>query len=246
MSNRGDYRTFNMLVKFAISIIIGFIVLAYRFLKEVARLNLWGTLGKSLLLSVLYLAVSCVLTGISNEVAGTFILIGVIYFCDWWHNKLSYADTRLNADKWKQRQWWWTLDGWQFEQEVARVFRINGYNATVTKGSGDGGVDIILKKDGYKAIVQCKHYQNPVPPEPVRALWGCKDDFGADEVIIVASSGLSEMSAKFIQNKPNYKALNLDDIIDMSEQANQEMVNCQSIENKETVSGSRYGRKLDL
>lgn len=246
MSKRGDYRTFNMLVKLAISIIIGFIVLAYRFLKEVARLNLWGTLGKSLLLSVLYLAVSCVLTGISNEVAGTFILIGVIYFCYWWHNKLSYADTRLNADKWKQRQWWWTLDGWQFEQEVARVFRINGYNATVTKGSGDGGVDIILKKDGYKAIVQCKHYQNPVPPEPVRALWGCKDDFGADEVIIVASSGLSEMSAKFIQNKPNYKALNLDDIIDMSEQANQEMENCQSIENKETVSSSRYGRKLDL
>lgn len=242
MSRRGDYRTFNMLVKMIIGAIIGFIFFTFRFLKEVHRLNLWGDLGKSLLLAFMYVVVACGIAEASGEVAGIFLLAGIIYFCYWWHKKLSYADTRLNADMWQQRQWWWTLDGWQFEQEVAKVFRMYGYKATVTKGSGDGGVDIILKKDGYTAIVQCKHYNYPLSPEPCRALWGCKDDFGADEVIMVASSGLTEMSAKYVQNKPNYKVLNLDDIIIMSQQA-QEQANQN---NREAVTNSKFGRKLDV
>ena len=242
MSRRGDYRTFNMLVKMAIGTAIACIFFAFRFLKEVHRLNLWGDFGKSLLLAFMYVVVACGIAEASGEVAGIFLLAGIIYFCYWWHKKLSYADTRLNADMWQQRQWWWTLDGWQFEQEVAKVFRMYGYKATVTKGSGDGGVDIILKKDGYTAIVQCKHYNYPLSPEPCRALCGCKDDFGADEVIMVASSGLTEMSAKYVQNKPNYKVLNLDDIIIMSQQA-QEQANQN---NREAVTNSKCGRKLDV
>lgn len=239
MSRRGDYRTYYTTIKAFIVFIIAVVTVLFRFLKEVNRLNLWGDLGKSLLFAFIYIVVACGVTEVSSEVAGLLILGGIIYFCYWWHKKLSITDTRLNKEFWQQRQWWWTLDGWQFEQEVAKVFRMNGYKATVTKGSGDGGVDIILKKDGYCAIVQCKHYQNPVPPEPVRALYGCKSDFGADEVIMVASSGLTDMSAKFVQNKPDYKVLNLDDIIRMSQQANNQS-ECNQ------VTSSKYGRKLDV
>ena len=255
MSRRGDYKSFYMLVKMIISVTIGLIFLLSKFLKEVSRLNLWGDLGKSLLIGFVYLAFAAGIAEASKDVAGLFILGGIIYFCYWWHKKLSYADTRLNIDLWQEREWWWTLNGWQFEQEVARVFRLCGYKATVTKGSGDGGVDIILKKNGYCAIVQCKHYQYPVPPEPVRALWGCKDDFGADEVILVASSGITEMGAKYVQNKPNYKVYNLDDIIIMSKQTQPQQIDNQlydenetlvSSDKKETFVSSKYGRKLDI
>lgn len=239
MSRRGDYRTYYTTIKAFIVFIIAVVTVLFRFLKEVNRLNLWGELGKSLLFAFMYIVIACGVAEVSSEVAGLLILGGIIYFCNWWHKKLSLTDTRLNREFWQQRQWWWTLDGWQFEQEVAKVFRMNGYKATVTKGSGDGGVDIILKKDGYCAIVQCKHYQNPVPPEPVRALWGCKDDFNADEVIMVASSGLTDMSAKFVQNKPDYKVMNLDDIIRMSQQLNNQS-ECKQ------VTSSKYGRKLDV
>lgn len=240
MGRRGDYRTFYGTIKFLIVATIGLITLAYRFLKDVARLHLWSELGKSLLLAFLYLAVVAGIAEVSAEIAGVAVICGIICFCWWWHNKLSYIDTRLNASMWRERAWWWTLDGWQFENEVAKVFRLHGYKATVTKGSGDGGVDIILKKDGYCAIVQCKHYQNPVPPEPIRALWGCKDDFNADEVILVASSGITDMGAKFVQNKPAFKVLNLDDIIRMSQQA-------KSLpENHKSVSTVKSGRKLDM
>lgn len=240
MGRRDDYRTFYGTIKFLIIATIGLITLVYRFLKDVARLHLWSELGKSLLLTFVYLVVVAGIAEVSAEIAGLAVLAGIIYFCWWWHNRLSYIDTRLNANLWRERAWWWTLDGWQFEQEVAKVFRMYGYKATVTKGSGDGGVDIILKKDGYCGIVQCKHYQNPVPPEPIRALWGCKDDFNADEVILVASSGITDMGARFVQNKPAFKVLNLDDIIRMSQQAESIPVN------HKPVSVVKSGRKLDM
>lgn len=112
-------------------------------------------------------------------------------------------------------EYWWNLDGWQFEEEVAKVFMRRGYQADVTKGSGDGGVDIILKKNGRISIVQCKHHKHPVPPEPIRALYGCKPDFKADEVIRIASSGVTEGGIKFIENKPDFQIFELKDIIEM-------------------------------
>ncbi len=217
MSRRGDYRSFYLLVKMAITTIVAVLFFLFRFLKEIYRFNLWGDLFKSLLVGFIGFCIVAGIAEASTEVAGFLALAGIIYFCIWWHKKFSYADTRLNSSNWQEQAWWWTLDGWQFEYEVARVFRLNGFKATVTKGSGDGGVDIILKKDNYRAIVQCKHHQYPLSPEPVRALWGIKDDWGADEVIMVASSGLTSASVDFVRNKPNYRVLNLDDIIRMSQ-----------------------------
>lgn len=128
------------------------------------------------------------------------------------NNNLDFDD-----DLYEEREYWWGLDGWQFEQQVAKVFEAIGYKADVTKGSGDGGVDIILTKDNYRAIVQCKHHTDPVKPEAIRALYGVKKDFHADEVIMVASVGATPSGYDFIKDKPDYKLYTLDDIIKMSE-----------------------------
>lgn len=233
-----------------ITTVIAIITAIFKFLAEVNRLRLWKE----------FFIATAVLAG-SNYIAynpgnGDIFLITLIVtfiaYCIFWGYKFSYKSTRLNAALWKERQWWWTLDGWQFEQEVANVFRMNGYNAKVTKGSGDGGVDIILKKDGRTSIVQCKHYQSPVPPEPIRALWGCKDDFNADEVILVASSGITDMGARFVQNKPNFKVLNLDDIIIMGNKAQQRELSKDSesikepVINQKTKERTGMGRRIDI
>lgn len=247
MSRRGDYRSFYLLLKMLIGAIIGILFFLFRFLKNVYKYNLWGELAKSLFISFVYLAIVSCVSQYSKEISGFLVLAGVIYFCYWWNGKFNYADTRINSSNWQQQAWWWTLDGWQFEQEVARVFRLNDYKATVTKGSGDGGVDIILKKENYKAIVQCKHHHNPLSPEPLRALWGIKDDWGADEVIMVASSGLTSASAEFVRNKPNYKVLNLDDIIKMSQQAlNQPKPITKVTTQHKPKQKAITGRKLDI
>lgn len=126
---------------------------------------------------------------------------------------VSY-NKRANLN-WSSKDWWWSLDGWEFEEEVARVFELNGYKTKVTKKSGDGGIDIIMYKNNYKYAVQCKHYQDEVPVEPIRALNGVKDDFGADILIIVASSGITKAGHDFIANKPYIKLMTLNDIIEM-------------------------------
>lgn len=247
MSRRGDYRSFYLLLKMLIGAIIGILFFLFRFLKNVYKYNLWGELALSSLIAFLYLGIVAGIAQSSEEIAGFLVLAGGIYFCYWWNGKFNYADIRINSSNWKEQAWWWTLDGWQFEQEVARVFRSNGYKATVTKGSGDGGVDIILKKENYKAIVQCKHHHNPLSPEPVRALWGIKDDWSADEVIMVASSGLTSASAEFVRNKPNYKVLNLDDIIKMSQQAlNQPKPITKVTTQHKPKQKAITGRKLDI
>lgn len=226
---------------------IGVLFFLFRFLNNVYKYNLWGELALSSLIAFLYLGIVAGIAQSSEEVAGFLVLAGVIYFCYWWNGKFNYADTRINSSNWKEQAWWWTLDGWQFEQEVARVFRLNGYKATVTKGSGDGGVDIILKKENYKAIVQCKHHHNPLSPEPVRALWGIKGDWSADEVIMVASSGLTSASVEFVRNKPNYKVLNLDDIIRMSQQGlNQTQPITKETTQHKPKQKAITGRKLDI
>ena len=146
MSRRGDYRSFYLLIKMMVTLLVTVIFFLFRFLREVYRLNLWIDLLKSLLITFVGLCIVVGMAQASQEIAGFAGLAVIIYFCYWWHKKFSYADTRINSSNWQQQEWWWTLDGWQFEQEVAKVFRMYGYKATVTKGSGDGGVDIILKK----------------------------------------------------------------------------------------------------
>lgn len=245
MARRGDYRSFYDLIKLLIVITVGLITVTWQFLSKVHRYNKWADLGKSLVTVFIYAGIVAGVITVSATAGVVLIPVGIIYFCWWWYKKFTDADIRVNSAYWQQQAWWWTLDGWQFEHEVARVFRLNGFKATVTKGSGDGGVDIILKKDNYKAIVQCKHHQYPLSPEAVRALWGIKDDWGADEVIMVASSGLTSASVDFVRNKPNYKVLNLNDIIRMSQ--------CEEQQEPKTVQNTYTpkkqvptGRKVDF
>ncbi len=49
--------------------------------------------------------------------------------------------------------------GWrQFELLVGEAFRRQGYAVEETGlGGADGGIDLILRKDGRRTLVQCKH-----------------------------------------------------------------------------------------
>lgn len=128
----------------------------------------------------------------------------------------EYASSNINNKINRNAEWWMSLSPWDFEKEIAELFREQGYNAKITRGSGDGGVDLFLTKNSINIIVQCKQYANPVPPEPIRALWGVKDDFGADKVFLIATNGITAGGEKFIQNKPEFIVYTLDDIVEMS------------------------------
>jgi HJR/Mrr/RecB family endonuclease len=51
-----------------------------------------------------------------------------------------------------------SMSGHAFERYVAALLEARGFQATVTKGSGDSGVDIIASKGNVRYAIQCKRY----------------------------------------------------------------------------------------
>ena len=50
----------------------------------------------------------------------------------------------------KQRNYWESMDGHQFENTVASIYRALGFKVIISKQGGDGGIDIILSKGNEK------------------------------------------------------------------------------------------------
>jgi restriction system protein len=86
-----------------------------------------------------------------------------------------------------------------FERLVAAYYRANGYVALENADDGpDGGVDLVLRKDGKRVFVQCKKYTRElVGVETVRAFFGVVVAGGADRGIFVTTSGFTPAAMEF-------------------------------------------------
>lgn len=95
--------------------------------------------------------------------------------------------------------------GWrQFEQLVGEWFRRNGYSVAETGGGGsDGGVDLVVRKDGRKELVQCKQWRRrKVDVATVREMWGLLQHHRAAAVWIVSLGPFTSDAARFANGKP--------------------------------------------
>ena len=120
----------------------------------------------------------------------------------------------------KAIDFWQSLSGYQFETEVAKLYEKLGYAATVTKASCDGGVDIILKKDNEHIAVQCKHHQNPVGPNDVRALMGVVAAQNYEYGIFVSLNGFTQGVRNEVQKSlVDVQLVSLPDILQMAQAA---------------------------
>lgn len=60
------------------------------------------------------------------------------------------------------------MNGSQFENFIALLFKHMGYNTTVTPASGDQGIDIIAENGSEKIGIQAKRYSNVVPNSAIQ------------------------------------------------------------------------------
>ncbi|PGU25185.1 hypothetical protein COD66_28935 [Bacillus cereus] len=60
------------------------------------------------------------------------------------------------------------MDGYQFEEFVAKLFQEMGYKTEVTSSSGDYGIDVIAKRKGLTIGIQAKRYSDKVPNKAVQ------------------------------------------------------------------------------
>jgi restriction system protein len=98
------------------------------------------------------------------------------------------------------------LDGitWQqFERLVGEAFRLQGYEVVETGGGGaDGGVDLVLTREGEKHLVQCKQWRAfKIGVDVVRELYGIMAATGAAGGFVVTSGRFTDEAVAFAQGR---------------------------------------------
>jgi restriction system protein len=110
--------------------------------------------------------------------------------------------------------YWYNLNGYDFEREVAIVFTSLGFNAKITPKSNDGGVDIILKMGNKTTYVQCKAFKSNVGVAVVRELYGVMQSDNIKSGIVVTLNGFSQGAIDFAEGK-NIELITAKDLISM-------------------------------
>ncbi len=85
----------------------------------------------------------------------------------------------------------YAMNPFDFEKHVADRFQKLGYEKVrVTDDMADGGIDVLMEKNGHRIGVQVKRYwkKKYVQVESVRALLGSMQQMGLDKVIFVTTS----------------------------------------------------------
>jgi len=92
----------------------------------------------------------------------------------------------------------------EFELLIGEAFRRQGYSVEETGlGGKDGGIDLVLRKNGKRTLVQCKQWRTrQVSVNVVREMYGLLVHHGADEVKIVALGSYTSDASRFAAGKP--------------------------------------------
>lgn len=86
----------------------------------------------------------------------------------------------------------------QFEHFTAEAFRKKGFNVSLTADGADGGIDLVLRKDGELYLVQCKQWKSlKVGVQVVRELYGVMAAQGAAGGFVVCSGQYTPEAKKF-------------------------------------------------
>jgi restriction system protein len=92
----------------------------------------------------------------------------------------------------------------QFELMVGEAFRRQGYAVQETGlGGADGGIDLVLRKDGKLTLVQCKRWKTQrVDVKVVREMFGLLAHHQASGAKIITVGGYTPDAQRFASGKP--------------------------------------------
>ena len=86
----------------------------------------------------------------------------------------------------------------EFELLLAEAFRRQGYGVVDTGGVADGGIDLLLTRDGQETLVQAKQWKTwKVGVKVVRELFGVQTSREAGAAIVVTSGRFTNEAQRF-------------------------------------------------
>ncbi|MCK4798485.1 MAG: restriction endonuclease [Spirochaetes bacterium] len=129
-----------------------------------------------------------------------------------------------------------------FENYIADLYSKLGYKTEKVGGSYDGGVDVIVEKEGIKHYIQCKKYiTSKVSVGDVRDFAGAlMDKLSRGKGIFITTNIFTTEAVKFAEDKP-IELVDGDDLLKLVKLANKEN---EIIKSKETDICPTCGGKL--
>jgi len=127
-----------------------------------------------------------------------FLLIPapISFYNSWRKRKL--VDSQKDLESIRSLSWK------EFEELVGEAYRRRGYTVRENTGGGpDGGIDLVLKKDGNTYLVQCKQWRSwKIGVKVVREMYGLLTAKHASGAIIIASGIFTQEAKSFAESKP--------------------------------------------
>ena len=92
-----------------------------------------------------------------------------------------------------------SVDRFQFEKLIGLIYRKLGYDVTRRGGANpDGGIDLIIRKDGQSVAVQCKQWKaSRVGVKPVREFLGALTDADIPQGRFITLNGYTNQAMQF-------------------------------------------------
>lgn len=92
------------------------------------------------------------------------------------------------------------LNGMEFEKLCSDILRSLGWHTSMTKGSGDQGIDIIATKENIVVVLQCKRYSGSVGNKAVQEVLGGKEMIKANFAAVVTNSTYTKSARQLAAN----------------------------------------------
>ena len=112
----------------------------------------------------------------------------------------------------KKMDFWFSLNGREFEIEIANIFKKMDYQIILCKQGGDKGIDIEIFKNGIHEIIQCKAHKNKVSPSVARDLYGTMNANSVKKAYLITLNGATSGTIDFCR-KHNIEIWDIDDIL---------------------------------
>lgn len=106
----------------------------------------------------------------------------------------------------------------EFEKYCADLIGGKGWDCSLTKASGDQGVDVVCRRSGKVLVVQCKLYSSPVGNGAVQEVIAARDFMRADYAIVVTNATYTN-SAKQLAQVADIRLLHHTELVQLDDKA---------------------------
>ncbi|MBB6713112.1 restriction endonuclease [Clostridium gasigenes] len=91
------------------------------------------------------------------------------------------------------------MSGYEFEDFISKLFKKMGYSTSVTKRSGDQGIDVIVEKGDSKIGVQAKCYSGSVGNKAIQETVAGLRFYNCNKGLVVTNNYFTKSAVELAQ-----------------------------------------------